>query len=410
MSRAATTNVFTVCRRPAVGLLALALLVAAVGCKPAASPDAGQSHPTEDNASRAEGGGPRQPTEAEFAAFLRSTLGPFVRLGDLKTDPPVRMPNTSPASNVWLVNVKLTLVPVEDLLSLPPTEDAQAIDALVNELNALINWRNAYARSPYARAYGEFKVNAPVSPVPQLLVVSQAKDKPMAPIYGKVAAEWQVDHWQFTNVDLTTPSLGQPRAAFSGPTMVKGESDGEAFLKAQREAIASAKRKQAAIEASYQKDLVAATKPGTLYRGNVTRNGKAMLAEVRFADPPSGSGAQVAAFALTLPNDPGYRVEYTAKLAQILPLNLPTAPANDDAIPILDGSAPPVGNLTVNWSHCETKDPQGKTAPGFLVYCLQHGWTHHDLPLLLLDNRINGAVAQHINGDYVLSAELQPTP
>lgn len=100
------------------------MLLVVTGCKPAASPGAGQSHPTDDNSPRAEGGGPRQPTEAEFATFLRSTLGPFVRLGDLQTDPPVRMPNTSPASNVWLVNVKLTLVPVEDLLSLPPTEDA----------------------------------------------------------------------------------------------------------------------------------------------------------------------------------------------------------------------------------------------------------------------------------------------
>lgn len=298
-------------------------------------------------------------------------------------------------------------MPVEDLLSLPPTDDAQAIDALVNELNGLITWRNAYARSPYVPAYGEFKVNAPVSPVPQLLVVSQARDKPMAPIYGKVAAEWQVDHWQFTNVDLMTPPLGQPRAAFSGPTMVKGGADGEAFLKAQSEAIASAKQRQAAIESSYQKDLAKAIKPGTTYRGNVTRNGKAMLAEVRFVEPPPGSGAQVAAFALTLPNDPGYRVEYTAKLAQTLPLNLPTAPINDDAIPILDGTASPVSNLTVNWSRCETKDPQGKTAPGFLVYCLQHGWTRHDFPLLLLNHRLEGAVAQHVNGDYVLSAEQQ---
>ncbi len=333
-----------------------------------------------------------------------------MRLGDLKTDPPVRMPNTSPDSNVWLVNVKLTLVPVEDLLSLPPTEDAQAIDALVNELNGLITWRNAYARSPYARAYGEFKVNAPVSPVPQLLVVAQAKDKPLAPIYGKVAAEWQVDHWQFSNVDLTMPAFGQPRSAFTGPTMVKGGADGETFLKAQREAIASAKQQQATIEASHQKDLAAATRPGTTYRGNVTRNGKTMLAEVRFVDPPPGSDARVAAFALTLPSDPSFRVEYTTKLASSLPLNLPASTSNDNAIPIVDSSEPPVGNLTANWSHCETKDPQGKTPSGFLVYCLQHGWTHHDLPLLLLNHRIEGAVAQHINGDYVLSAELQPTP
>ena len=382
------------------------ILLFAVGCKPAANPSADRSNP-EDK--RQGSNTSPQPTDAEFVAFMRSALGPAIRLGSLKTDPPVRMPNTSPASNVWLVNVKLTIVPVEDLLSLPPTEDAQAIDALVNELNGLINWRNAYARSTYAHAYGSFEIKAPVSPMPQLLVVKQAKDKPMAPIYGKVAAEWQVDHWQFTNVDLPMPPFGQPRAAFPGPTMVKGSSEAEAFLKAQRAAIASAKGRQAAIEASYQQDLLAATKPGTLYRGNVTHNGKVLLAELRFIDPPPGGGAQAASFALSVPNDPGYRVEYTAKLAPPLPLNLPAAPVNDNVIRFGNNSEPPVGNLTVNWSRCETKEPVPKTAPGFLVYWLKNTM-RTDLPLVLLNHRIEGTVSQTINGDYVLSAEQQLTP
>ena len=130
----------------------------------------------------------------------------------------------------------------EDLLVHPSTEDAAAIDGLVNELNALVNWRNLYAKSPFARACGDVEVKVPTASVPQFLVVQHAKGQPLPPVYGKMAAEWQVDHWQFSVVDMNLAVDGKPRSDYPGSTMVKGSAEAEAFLKSERDAIAQARQ------------------------------------------------------------------------------------------------------------------------------------------------------------------------
>ena len=222
-------------RHIAASLLVAALFCTAVGCKPSPPTISGQpTPPTEHRA-------PRQPTQEDFTTFFQGTMSSWVRLTEVKMDPPVPMPNTSPADNVWLCKVKVTLVPTEDLLVHPSTEDAAAIDGLVNELNALVNWRSLYVKSPFARACGDVEVKVPTASVPQFLVVQHAKGQPLQPVYGKMAAEWQVDHWQFSVVDMNLAVDGKPRSDYPGNTMVKGSAEAEGFLKSERDAIAQAR-------------------------------------------------------------------------------------------------------------------------------------------------------------------------
>ena len=55
------------------------------------------------------------------------------------------------------------------------------------------------------------------------------KDHPLSPIYAKVTAEWQVDHWRFEPVEGNTSNgllnAGKLRSEFSGPTMAKGSPE-----------------------------------------------------------------------------------------------------------------------------------------------------------------------------------------
>ena len=237
------------------------------------------------------------------------------------------MPNTSPADNVWMVKVKITITPTEDLLSLPPTEDAQTVNNVVTELNALIDWRDRYANSPYAKACGGLEIKVPVPTVPQLLVVTQPKDHPLPSTYGKVSAEWQVDHWMFRNMDLTLPTTGQPRSAFAGSTMVKGSAEAEATLKAEHDAITKARQEIDAIRSRYAEQVAKGSKPGTTYQGRVSFRQNVQPCELRFLDPPAGGDAHFAAIEVRLPNEnPPCVFTYKAKLNTELPLPVPSSP------------------------------------------------------------------------------------
>ena len=56
------------------------------------------------------------------------------------------LPNSSPGSNTWLFNVRLRLALTEDLVGLPSPEDAHAFQAIVDELNGLVEWQVALKR------------------------------------------------------------------------------------------------------------------------------------------------------------------------------------------------------------------------------------------------------------------------
>ena len=266
---------------------------------------------------------------AELSNFVRGNLPPVIKLVEMKNDPPMPMPNTSPGSNVWLVSVRLTFALAEDELGAASPQDVQALQSAVDELSTLAAWSRAYAQSPYASLYPGFTVNPPASASPKLLKVLHPKDRPLAPIYGKMAAEWQVDHWQFSVVDMTLPADdGQFRSAFTGPVLIQGEPDTERLLVTTKAAIAEAKPKKAAIEAAYEDDLAKATRLGTLYRGQVSRGSSIIAAEVHFLEPPT-SDHQTARFEVRMPSAPSYVFTYTAKLAKEMPIH-PAPVMGDD--------------------------------------------------------------------------------
>ena len=260
-------------------------LCALAGCKPAPIPKATPEQTPGESSSQPRGDARRQPSAVELNNFLRGILPPVVKLVDFKSDVPVPMPNTAPGSNAWLVNVRLTIAATEDELAEAPPPHVQAFQAAENELAALAVWSLAYAESPYASLYPGFTVHLPQPAAPKLLTVVHPKDQPRAPVYGKLAAEWQVDHWQFSILEMPTPEAhGKFRAAFTGPVLVDGEPAAAQFLATTQAAIAEAKPKKAAIEAAYEADLVKATRPGTLYRGQVSVGSSVVAAEIRFLE------------------------------------------------------------------------------------------------------------------------------
>ena len=388
-------------RRAAILGCAAALMVLP-NCKPAAKPSADQTSSPVD--SGGEKSVQRQPSAGDLRAYCQTLLPPVMRLADLKTDVPVRAPNISPADNVWLINVKLTLTPAEDLLALASPEDTHAIDSLVGELNGLIAWRNAYVRSPYVRTCGGIDVAAPSGPVPQLLVVAQAKDKPLPPVYGQLAAQWQVDHWRYDTADLTLPTPGRPRSAFTGgSTMVMGSPEAEAFLAAERKAIARAKDQQTSIEEHFTRDLRAATTPGTTYKGQISHPRGILPCEVRFLPTP-GAEPLVTSFEVRVPQAPAFQYVYTAKLAPKVPLNLPAgdtgsfgfaAGAQDPSLPVDD--------LMVSYARGAGKAQMfDRNLAGVI---LNNAPLINNKPFLLLDGHLKGVVAS-FNGDFSLAADL----
>ncbi len=320
-------------------------------------------------------------------------------------DPPVPMPNTSPADNVWLLKVKVTLTPDEDLLVLPSTEDARAVDALVNELNGLIQWRNAYANSPYAKACGDLEITAPATTVPQLLTVRYPKNAPLPPVYGKMAAEWQVDHWQFFKVDLSAPVDGKLRTDFAGPTMIQGSPEANAFLQAERDAIAQAKQQIEAVRGRYADQMARSTRPGTTFRGQISFHQTMLPCELRFLDPPPGGDPRFTAFQITLTSNPSYQFTYHAKLATELPIALPTptpAPTNSYAIPILDGPSPvPKNNLTFSLVRSSGQE-DNRAVPGEMLIGARSMGPDHGL--LLLGGHLDGMISYY-QSPLILSAQ-----
>ena len=217
-----------------------------------------------------------------------------------------------------------------------------------------------------------------------------------------MAATWQVDHWLFEEVDLQVPAVGKPRSAFgSGPTMVKGSPQAEAFLAAEQKAIADAKAQQAAIEDRYAKDLAASTRAGTVYQGQVSYARGVLPCEVRLTETP-GADPLTATFELRLPQRPTYLFTYVAKLAPRLPLNI----SQDDAAPssppaVNSDRDPSVGNLMVSCVRHAGQPSTDSNLPGLMV---SGTYVWNDRPFLLIDGHLKGAAAS-FNGIFFLQAD-----
>ena len=391
-------------------LLCLGLLALAWGCKPAPAPTAIEK-PRSDKPSDQTPGNPRRvPGTGDLANFLRSQLPPAFRVVDVTNDPPVPLPNTSPGANAWLLSVRLTFAPAEDQF-VPVAQATQALQTLLDELRSLADWSQAYASSPYSDLGPSFTVNAPATTAPEMLTTAHPKDRPLAPIYGKMAAEWQVDHWQFSVLAMQTPAdESKPRSAFTGPTLVQGSGEARQFWGTAQAALKTAKESRAAIEHRYQEALAQATRPGSVYRGELTLrfNGSRknpVAAEVRFMDVTLG-GADVhqAQFTLKLPQVPGYDFSFRVKLADQLPLVLPA-----QAGQFAGQAVASRGDMTINATQATGKDDRGASTAGALLYELHDSTARSDLPLLVHNRRLEGTLCSALlKGDLLIAAAQAP--
>lgn len=277
----------------------------------------------------------------------------------------------------------------------------------MEELGALLAWSEAYARSPHASLSAPFSVSAPVPAAPQLLAYTRRKDAPAAPVYGKIAVRWQVDRWQYAFSDLELPeseSEGQPRSAYSGPILIQGEPATERYVAAARAAIARARPKKEAIERKYQEDLAQATRAGTLYKGQLSRRGKTMPAEVRFVAAPGGDPG-LARFELLLPAT-GYVYTCSARRAGSVP-NLPVVPPGGEGESAERSEAAPRGDLSVNYE--SVKEPRFNLASELANDLLYSRAEIKDATLDFHGQELHGTL---VNMDphpgFVLSAQRSP--
>lgn len=384
---------------------AVALLFAAAGCKPSSS-NTGQASPPVDRSAL------RQPTAKDFQAFFQSLLPASVHVSEIKIDAPTRMSDSPPNSNAWLLSTKITLTPAEDLLSLPSTEDAQAVNDSMAELNALVAWRNVYINSPYARTCGACEFQVPTSPLPQLLVVTQHKDQPLPPIYTKVSAEWQVDHWHFEpandNSEAKMPDVGKLRSDFTGATMIKGTPEAEKVLREVRDAITQARKAIDATRGRYAAQVSSGTKPGAVYTGKVSYGSNIAPCELRFLDPPPGADAHFASFQLTLSgqNPPCWYV-YKARVVDELPIPVPGAqPSSANTNPAIDfdpSNRVPQYNISQNL----VRSSNFKVGRDTLASWLGSN-DHGGQGLLALNGHIEGLISDFGNPGIRLSVQQKP--
>ena len=391
---------------PAICLvLAAATCVCGVACKPSATPKpASDLTPGEQPASSFPAAqGHRPPGTAELADFVRSGLPPVVRLVELKNDPPVRRANSAPGSEAWRYNVRLSFAPVEDELGPPPPQVAAAFQATLDELNGLVAWSQAYAQSPYASLSPGFSVEPPDPAAPTLLRVLHAKDRPAAPIYAKLDAEWEIDHWVFSMEEgaaLPADEGGHFRSEYTNPILIQGEPATDRFVAAAKAAVAQAKPKREAIEAAYQADLHKATQPGTLYKGQISRGGSTMPAEVRFVAPAGGDPA-FARCELRLPAT-GYLYVMSVRLAARVP-NLPLAAAGASE----QAERGPRTDLTISYERTDVPQPfpQNPFATDFFYHTrdTSSGW------LNLRNHQLKGKAAVFLDTPgFVLTAQQVP--
>ncbi len=333
----------------------------------------------------------------------------LLHLVDVKMEPPARMPDTSPTANTWVFNVKLTIAPTEDLFGPASPEDTQAFQAVADELAGLARWHAAYLHSAYIRLAPGFEMSAPATPAPQLLVLLHRAKEPLAPIYGKMAAEWQVDHWRFSRVDLDLPEPGEPLATFPAPHLIKGSPAATSFLSTAREAIAQGKAKQAAINASYAASLVQATRPGTIYQGQITHRGSTVAAEVRFLPAPAGVDSQSVGLEVRLPATPGEAFLYSARLSRQVPLVLAAVTLTGEPAPTpVDAESMPLADLQLRFVSAIGKEGvYNETIPVALLN-LQRRYAQPDAVWLRLfehhlEGRLNGFVTDPTG--FVLKAQ-----
>lgn len=366
------------------------------GCGPAQAPSTERAAPGQ---TPSPGGQPNaatapRPGREDVTAFFDRVLKKDQWRYELQTDAPV----ATGEPGVWAIPVKLTVTPTVDLLGAPTEADVAESNGLVEQINALVTWRNSFAESGYAKShYPDYKVGGPES-VP-FLAVKRPAGKVLEPRYGKILCERQVDRWRVHNLDMDLGDLaegmGKPRGAFPPDAVVVGSPQAQAFVAAQREAVSKAAATRSRIERDYAAMLEVATRPGMLYRGQITHGPTAlgdshgdkdtMIAEVRFTERPGGD-PHAAAFTVVVPAFPPYSYTYSGKLGNLLP---------DKA-----GAADMIAHFEQGVGNIEGRLP----VPGQMLRGLLRSYTPLKLPMVVSEKGIHGMIADYASGDFVLTA------
>ena len=298
----------------------------------------------------------------------------------VQADPPVPDPDTPGG---WLMQAKVVFTPEGGpLLAAAAPGRAGSQRHRPRELNALAEWRNQFAQSSFAhRHYPDLQLGTFEDH--QLLVVTNRQDVPLPPVYGQTEARWQVDRWNFTNVDMPgVPTTGKPRGEFGAGALVLGSPEATAYLARGRDLVAQTQARKLAIEQDYAARLRAATAPGRRYVGKITHPLGTIAAEVRFGERPAGDQAS-AAFELSLPATPAYRLSFTGHLNPQLPL------------------AADVADLSAVCVHASGPPGMG-TVPGTLIRGL--GYSARDKFFVFTDEGMEGDVSG-FNGAHHLVAK-----
>ena len=390
---------------PLRSTLAFALLITA-SCKPAPT----ATKPVEDAPRNVPPQSVKRsyhrPTADELTGYLQGLLPPFLKAVGTNVELPSGMPAGTPDTTTWIVTVRLTCSPVEDLLGSPSPRNAQSFQETVSRLDGLVAWSEAYSRSSYASLHPGFEVNAPAPPSPRLVAVAHPKDRPLSPIYGKVAAEWQFDHWQYMLLDWNLPNdLGELRSQAKGPFLIEGEPETARFVAAAKAAVAESEPKKAEIERIYASQVVSAAHPGSFYRGQLAFGSSVFPADVRFLDRATPD-PQYVQFEIRVPSRPDFLFAFSAKLSRTPPIQHSSKQQNTQTVWQQNSTdTEPKGDLTVSITRAAGKDDLSQSAIAKMLRAFKVEATSHELPLNILQHKLVGKVGSWYSEPIVLSAQ-----
>ena len=248
--------------------------------------------------------------------------------------------------------------------------------------------------------------------MPTLLVRRHPAGQPLPPIYCKLRAQWQVDHWQFRALDLEPPDYGEPRTTFDAPNVVLGSPEATVFVQAAHTACAQTSKDKAALDARYQTDLTQATRPGTIFKGQLTHRGQVVPVEVRLLPvAKDGDAAQDVNVEVLLPATSGESFLYQARRSSQVPLEQPaTAPAIvSSSLGML--ASIPQGDLRLRLVQANGKEgPYNEAIPVKLLHLSRHEQQPTEIWLHLSGGHLEGRLAGYGTDPVgiVLSAHQQP--
>jgi hypothetical protein len=223
-----------------------------------------------------------QPSAEQIQAAVSRQVPAFLEVKEVKSE---LLPADTPGQ--WIINVKVSVAPREDLVLLPSDEaDLSECNAIAARLNVVTNWYNAYIHDNPSPDVPMVQLEE--MSTPDILILSSKKGEAVD-VYGKFLAQKQADRWNITPQSFELPALGRPRSGFKGGNYaIKGTPEGDALMAkfrqiaetnearkteflAKVDAAKKEKQEKDQVLRKAQKDaFLAACQPGVRYAGTFT--------------------------------------------------------------------------------------------------------------------------------------------